>query len=534
MVSTGKHDVIIVGGGPVGLGLAIGLGQRGIPTLVIERHHARQPVPKGQNMTQRTGEHFRAWGVIEAMRAALPIRDLDGLGGATNYGSLTSGWAFDWLRRADVDAYYAETGLRMPQYTTEAVLRRRVADLSSVDVLFDWTAESVSQDGDAARVKISRTAGSDSREVTSRFVVGCDGALSRTRETAGIERSIDDRRRRMVLLVFHSVALSQIAATRFPGKAFLKVMDPELDGYWKFLGRVDAESGWFFHCPVETETTKDTLDARTIISEVVGEHVDVSVEHVGFWDLRFEHAMTYRKGAVFLAGDAAHAHPPYGGFGINIGFEDARNLAWKLAAVIEGWGDEQLLDSYHSERHPVFASTRDNFIARMIDSDRRFLEEFDPEKDRDAFEAAWAELAKPQRAVHGFVPNYEGSPIVAGSGGHPSATGVHQFAARPGHHLAPACLDDGSHAWERLGDGFTAFLPERGSVDLAELRDGAKRNGIPLSIVVTGTAPCLERWEVESVLVRPDEFVAWAGAADGKTMLEALRIACGRKRKSEN
>src|SRR5690606_37644251 len=112
---------------------------------------------------------------------------------------------------------------------------------------------------------------------------------------------------------------------------------------------------------------------------------------------------------VFIAGDAAHSHPPYGGYGVNSGLEDARNLGWKLAAVLSGWGGERLLDSYDAERRPVFHSTIHDFIARSIDTDRDFQEAHDPTRDRAAFEAAWAKRAEGAVAeVHAYEPHYEG------------------------------------------------------------------------------------------------------------------------------
>ena len=126
-----------------------------------------------------------------------------------------------------------------------------------------------------------------------------------------------------------------------------------------------------------------------MLTRAVGQPFALELDYVGLWDLRVAIANDYRKGRAFVAGDAAHSHPPYGCYGINTGFEDARNLGWKLAAVIQGWGDEALLDSYYAERRPVFASTARDFIERFITEDRAFLETYNPDRDRAAFEAAW-------------------------------------------------------------------------------------------------------------------------------------------------
>src|SRR5690606_12353968 len=126
-------------------------------------------------------------------------------------------------------------------------------------------------------------------------------------------------------------------------------------------------------------------------------------------------ADSYHNGRVFIAGDAAHSHPPYGGYGINTCLEDARNLDWKLAATLQDWGGTDLLDSYDAERRLVFASTARDFIEKAIESDRAVLARYDPKRDRDAFEAEWAERGSGASGeVNAFEPNYRGSPIVDG------------------------------------------------------------------------------------------------------------------------
>ena len=166
----------------------------------------------------------------------------------------------------------------------------------------------------------------------------------------------------MVLLVFRSQGLHRLLE-RYPGKSYYNVLHPDLEGYWKFFGRVDLGSTWFFHAPVPPGTTKDNFDFRQYLHAAVGTEFDVDVDYVGFWDLRFAIANSYRNKRIFIAGDAAHSHPPYGGYGINLGLEDAKNLGWKLAAALEGWAGPKLLDSYDEERRPVFQSTARDFIA---------------------------------------------------------------------------------------------------------------------------------------------------------------------------
>jgi 2-polyprenyl-6-methoxyphenol hydroxylase-like FAD-dependent oxidoreductase len=525
--SPGQRDaeVVIVGGGPVGMGLAIELGQRGIRTIVVERYPQPQPIPKGQNLTQRTMEHFHFWGTEKQLRAARTIPPEYGIGGLTAYGTLLGSHTYDWLQRDLVKSYYYTSNERLPQYATEAVLRQRVAELPSVETLYGWDAQAVTQDDDGASITIVQRAGSGRRVLRAAYAVGSDGSRSLVREQAGISQTSTDHDRMMVLLVFRSHQLHKLLE-RYPGKSYYCVLQPGLKGYWKFFGRVDLGSTWFFHAPVPPDTTKDNFDFAGYLQEAVGAPFDVEFEHIGFWDLRFMLADSYRKGRIFIAGDAAHSHPPYGGYGVNSGLEDARNLGWKLAAALQGWGGERLLDSYDGERRPVFESTMRDFIAKSIEIDRRFLEAYDPARDRAAFEQAWQ--ARAQGAVgevHAFEPHYEGSTVVWGSENRvSSAKGSHRFDARAGHHLAPATLASGGNVFEHLGSGFTLLSIGAPAKAVEAFRDAAAARSLPLTIVEASRGGEADRYEAALVLVRPDQFVAWTSQETEITPEDARKV----------
>ncbi len=511
--------VVIVGGGPVGIGLAIGLGLRGTRSIVVERYMEPQPIPKGQNLTQRTMEHFHFWGAEAELRAARTIPPEYGIGGMTSHGTLLSGYHYDWLQRELVRPFYFTDNERLPQYATEFVLRRRAAQIPAVDIRCGWSCEAVRPDADGVSIDIVDRDGT-MQSLRSDYVVGCDGSRSIVREQSGITQTRSDHDRLMVLLVFRSIGLHRLLA-RFPGKSFFSVLDPKLEGYWKFFGRVDLGNTWFFHAPVPADTTRDNFDFRRLLYEAAGAEFDVEFQHIGFWDLRFTLADNYRAGRIFIAGDAAHSHPPYGGYGVNSGFEDAVNLAWKLAASLQGWGSPGLLDSYDAERRPVFASTARDFIEASIFRDRDFLARHDPARDRVGFETAWRERQSGARAeVNAFEPNYEGSPIVFGPpGGSSSAIGTHVYAARAGHHLAPQPLASGRNVFEELGQGFTLIDLAGGSAAFA-FEQAASQLRIPLKVIRDTASGGRENYQARLILVRPDQFVAFAGdEADASAVL---------------
>src|SRR3954463_4910183 len=163
-------QVVIVGGGPVGLGLAIELGQRAIRCVLVERHVSPQPIPKGQNLTQRTLEHFYFWGAEAELRAARTIPPNYGIGGMTSYGTLLSGYRYDWLQRELVRPYYFTDNERLPQYATEAVLRHRLGELACVETCYGWSAEQVAQDDHGADVLIVERNGTGRRQLRATFV----------------------------------------------------------------------------------------------------------------------------------------------------------------------------------------------------------------------------------------------------------------------------------------------------------------------------------------------------------------------------
>jgi 2-polyprenyl-6-methoxyphenol hydroxylase-like FAD-dependent oxidoreductase len=519
-----KPSVIIVGGGPVGVALALDLGLRGVPSVVVESRKSLANIPKGQGLTQRTLEHFYFWDIEGELRAARTMPLDYPIGEITAYRNLASQYWHAPAGREVVDEFFFRKQERLPQYRMEAVLRRKLATLPDVQLRLGVSATTVAQSSDGVRATVTDENGK-SETLEADYLVGCDGGHSMVREAVSIARDGTDFDQLMVLIVFRSPELHE-KLKRFPERSTYRVMHPDLHGYWKFFGRVDVGESFFFHAPVNTAVSRGDFDYKAALFDAAGFEFACEVEHAGFWDLRNAVAATYRKGRIFIAGDAAHSHPPYGGYGLNNGLEDIVNLSWKLSARLAGWGGERLLDSYSLERAPVFCDVAEDFIAARIREDAAFLARYDPDRDRAEFEAAWkARETDVGSRREAYEPHYEASPIVFGtSGGKTTAHGVHSLRARAGHHLPPQVLSNGRNVFEELARNERKFTLLAFGADVMAFEVAAQAQGVPLTIVRDSSAVARENYGASLILVRPDQHVAWAGqsAVDADSIIQRV------------
>jgi len=322
-------SVIIIGAGPTGLTLAIELARRSIAVRLIDAAKTPFAGSRGKGIQPRTLEVFHDFGIIERiLNSGMPYPEV-----RVHLGPLSLRLGpLGGRHQATETIPYPNLWL-VPQNRTEAILRERLAELGG-QVEFGTAFESFVQEEQGVSVRLST-----GESLTAKYLVGCDGGHSAVRKAAG--------------LALNGEALSD----KLPFVADLEI--PDLDhAVWHIWPL--AKGGPIALCPLPEESLFQVTSPRAPenLGEVVYKACKCKVLRIQ-WSSSYRPASRmvdrYRAGGVFLAGDAAHLHPPTGGQGLNTGIHDAYNLGWKLAAVLRG-GPESLLDTYEEERLPVAAA----------------------------------------------------------------------------------------------------------------------------------------------------------------------------------
>ena len=524
-------DVLIAGAGPVGLALAIELGQRGVQCLLVERNDRVGYSPRAKTTNVRTREHLRRFGVADALRESSPIaRDypFDVVFATRMTGPALARFENVSNGRLERSELYSEAGQWVPQYTLEEVLRTRAAALPSVEIRFQAQLTSVQQDRDGVTAELHDVRTGEVSMTRCRYLVGADGARSMVREAIGARMAGDERAVfRNYSVVFRA---PDLARRHLHGRAVMYwLVNPDAPA---LLGPMDNAGLWFFMAtklPGGVEPNQAT--AIEMIRRSTGLH-DLAIEVVRGdpWVARCLIADRYREGRVFLAGDACHLHPPFGGFGMNMGVGDAVDLGWKLAARLQGWGGEALLDSYTQERRPVHQRTMDeaaiNYATVGNELIRPGLEDDGALGDATRREVGDAILATKSREFNtlGLVlgANYHGSPVVVPDGSAPPPEHHAHYvpSACPGCLAPHAWLHDGTSLYDRFGPGLT--LLETEGDDGAPLAAEADRLGIPLTRLAPHDERLRRLYRARFTLIRPDQHVAWRADAlpqDGAALL---------------
>ncbi|MFB7576953.1 FAD-dependent monooxygenase [Streptomyces sp. NPDC056165] len=325
-------DVLVVGAGPTGLLLAGDLARSGVGVTVLERRDRESNLSRAFGVHVRTLEQLDARGLADKLiRIGTPVR------GFHPFGRIS----IDFSRLRTRFPFMLVT----PQWQVERLLLRR-AEEAGATMVRGARATGLRQDPDGVDVDVSYPDGATAI-FRARYVVGADGVRSTVRQSLGMPFPGKSAVR--------SVMLADVLLDRTPDRVFnfaanehgFSLLAPFGDGWYRVVAW-DRQRQLPDDAPVTLEEVRD------ITSRTIGDDLGM---HDARWLSRFHsderQVPRYRQGRVFLAGDAAHVHSPVGGMGMNTGIQDAANLGWKLAAVLQGWGGDALLDSYHAERHPV-------------------------------------------------------------------------------------------------------------------------------------------------------------------------------------
>ena len=534
----GTVPVLISGGGPSGLFLALDLASRGVRSVVIEPRRSIDPHrPRAKTTNARTMTHLRRLGLADELRAAAPLpvvyaQDVIFCSSLTGHEVTRFPHAFQ-LETGRYD-HQPECGQQVPQPLVEEVLRAAVERSPLASLHIGVSVQSLVQDAEGtSQVRIAGENGR-TRTVSARFTAAADGGASVIRKGLGIALEGSSAARSNLSVLFRSRALGETISL---GRAVQYwVMNPGAAG---MVGRMDLDQTWWAILQgVDPEHLP--ADPAALVRAMVGADVDIDVLATDPWTARMLLAAEYGRGNVFLVGDAAHLNPPWGGHGFNTCIGDAANLAWKLAAVLQGWGSPDLLATYGSERRPVAertiadAATNGNALAYHF-ADARL--DANDDAGRQAREAARNALAVKRSEfdslglVLGYA--YPESPLVANEDTPTPTEDPIRYVptARPGYLLPHTWLADGTSVYDALGAGFTLiFDPERTTQEqFAPLETVAAALGIPLALagVTVPAGMSLSRlWEAPAVLVRPDQHVAWRGV-DGAAAAAFLPRAAG-------
>lgn len=553
-----EAHVLIAGGGPSGLFLALDLASRGIPSIVIEPRTSVDPArPRAKTTNARTMTHLRRLGLADKLRAAAPLpvdyaQDVIFCTGLTGHELRRFQQAFQLVPGRYGPA--PECGQQVPQPVLEEVLRAAASTSTFITLVTGWQVEDVVTEPGVAGVgttdarstlRLSDASGR-SHTMVSQFVVGADGGSSVVRRSLGIRLDGGSATLSNLSIMFRSKELGPVIT-----------LDPAVQ-YWVvgeqtsgMVGRMDlADTWWAIIQGVEgtpPDATSPDQDAAAVamVRELVGTDIDVDIVATDPWTARMLLAPSYGRDGVFLVGDAAHLNPPWGGHGFNTCIGDAANLAWKIAASLSGWAGPGLLASYEQERRPVAARTIRDAAANGKALAYHFADPALHSHGRNgprARQAARQSLAVKASEFDslGLVLGYaygESSIVVSDGSALPAEDPIRYTpSAYPGALLRHAWLDHGTSMYDVLGAGFTLLADAAAlngvpaSQAYAPVEAAAARQGIPVTIVGVGHSddgiPMAELWGAPAVLIRPDQHVAWRGDS-ATAAADALAIATG-------
>lgn len=531
-----RIPVLIVGGGPVGLALAIDLGLRGIECLLVEQGDGEIFHPRANTVNSRSMEFCRRWGVAEQVRnaGAPPDFPLDIL-------YVTGLQGFE-VARIDRPTYGGakplpttpERSQRCNQIFFDPILRDRAESLDGVTLRYQCRFETFTETDDGVQATVRDLSTDRTEIIHAQYLVSCCGGQSTVPEALGVQwegTSVLSNH----LNVF--LRIPELWNHHDKGKAaFYFFVDK--DGGNQSLIELDGDKLWRLGLELEEgQTSADDVDVDALVRKWVGPDVPYEIVSALPWTCRSIVADCWRKGRVFLAGDAVHQHSPQGGFGMNTGLSDAIDLSWKLAATLDGWGGPSLLDSYQIERQPV--------ARRIVRQATETMGEIADPETLAKLDAPTGEGERLRRKVgediirertqvfvsDGIVlgVSYDPSPVICPDGTPAPEASVSTYTptSRPGSRAPHGWVSEGQSTIDLFGQSFVLLAFNGSRSDGAGLVDAAATLSLPLDLMEIDDPDLAALYERKLVLVRPDGHVAWRGDAAPKDPLKVIHIVRG-------
>ena len=519
MLEAKKTEVLIVGAGPAGLSLAIELGHRGVPCLVVEQSDRVGLNPRAKTTNVRTREHLRRWGIADALRQAskLPADYPSDIIFATRLNGPQLAKIENALNCApERNDLYSESAQWIPQYVLEEVLRAHAVTLPSVEIRFNTVFVGAEQDKKGVSTTVKHRQTGEEETIRSEYLIGADGSRSNVREVIHAEMQGS-----------RGLAQNYNVQFRAPELAKLHTHGRAIQ-YWlvnsevpSLVGPMEGLDLWYFIAP-RIEGNHEDIDPKALIRRAT--NLDFEMEIVGTspWVAHSLIADKYSEGRIFLAGDACHLHPPFGGYGMNMGIGDGVDLGWKMAAVLQGWGGRDLLESYEQERRPIHQRVIEeagaNYNALGNHLSLPGLETPGPVGDatrREAGDVIFAAKLREFKTL-GIVLGYryENSPVIIPDGTDPpiANTMIYRPSAFPGCLAPHLWLEDGTSLYDHFGQEFTLLCTAEVPTELLEgAAASAQAEKIPLTTLCPKDHRLPRRYMAKFALIRPDQHVAWRG-----------------------
>ena len=528
--STSKRintQVLIVGAGPVGLTMAIDLAQRGVDVTVAEtRTCGEPPSVRCNHVAARTMEIFRRLGIVQAVRdAGLPADYPNDVVFRTTATGLELSRipipcrAERYTVKGGPDTWWPtpEPPHRVNQIYLEPIMFAHAARSARLSIMNRTRVVDYVQADCGVQATAESPDGGDTTEISASYLVGCDGAHSDVRHVMGARLSGD--------AVVMQTQSTYIRAPQLLGMisrpSWLSVsVNPRCGGY---LFAIDGMERWLIHNWRPPTENLATLDRDRCIRQILGVGSTFKYEILGQedWTGRRMIADRFHDRRAFLCGDAAHIWIPFAGYGMNAGIADAVNLSWKLAGVLNGWAQPEILDSYQIERQPVTEQVsryamNTAFFARQSRGNALpdNLEAPGPEGDsararvgREAYD-----LNVGQACCGGlnFGYFYDASPIIAYDGEEAPRYNMYDFTQStvPGCRTPHLWLRDGRSLYDALGPEYT-LLRFDPALDIGDLTGAAGQRRVPLVVLDVDAEECAALYPHKLVLSRPDGHVAW-------------------------